>query len=96
MLMTEIETLGEVCPISVVVEIPEQLHGSVVRFTESSDWSFDDVVQEALNLFLLSQKKGDPKSSIAPSVERDARVARYDRALRVVVANRLSGGNEWL
>ena len=34
--------------------------------------------------------------SIAPSVERDAKVARYDRALRVVVANRLSGGNEWL
>ena len=59
MLMTKVETPGEVCPISVVVEIPEQLHGSVVRFTESSDWSFDDVVQEALNLFLLSQKKGD-------------------------------------
>ena len=34
--------------------------------------------------------------SIAPSVERTARVARYDRALRVVVENRRSGGNEWL
>ena len=36
------------------------------------------------------------KSSIAPSVERDARVARYDRALRILIDNRRSGGNEWL
>ena len=62
MLMTKVETpeyFGEICPISVVVEIPPKLHDSVVQFTESSDWSYDDVVQEALKLFLLAQKKGD-------------------------------------
>ena len=62
MLMTKVDTpeyFGEICPISVVVEIPEQLHDSVVQFTESSDWNYNDVVQEALNLFLLAQKKGD-------------------------------------
>ena len=36
------------------------------------------------------------KSTIAPPMARTAKVARYNRALRVVVANRLSGGNEWL
>ena len=36
------------------------------------------------------------KSTIAPSVVRNARVARYDRALRAVVDNRRSGVGKWL
>ena len=59
---TEIEIPAyfvEEYPISIDIEIPEKLHDSVVRFTESSDWSYNDVVQESLKLFLLSQNKGD-------------------------------------
>ena len=62
MLRTKVETpeyFGEVCPISVVNEIPEQLHELAVQFTENSDWSYNDLVQESLVLFLLAQKKGD-------------------------------------
>lgn len=36
------------------------------------------------------------KSTIAPPMARTAKVAQYDRALRVLVENRRSAGGEWL
>ena len=44
-----------ISPISTVIEIPESLYDSAIRFTETSHRDYNEIMQEALEMFLAAE-----------------------------------------